>query len=289
MKQFFYRIFCGFFLCFAVLAPGVSGSVMAVMMGIYEDLLAIVVNPFKNFKKNLSWLIPLGIGSAVSALLFFIVFNQLFNTYPLATILLFLGLVAGNLPAVFNDAKSNGFKGKYFIPMVLAFLLALGLGVLQISPAAPDALWYLAICGVIAGVASMVPGISISMTLMLFGVYDRLMAAAKGSIDEALVFVGLRTGEGGFSFIIAAGVTTLCFLAGMFTFSRLTKSVLERHRATAYWTIFAFMCGSLGAIVLKLPLDDPNFSFWQMFLSLPLGIGISLAFVLLGKRMHRGA
>jgi uncharacterized membrane protein len=292
MKQFFYRVFCGFFLGIAVFAPGVSGSVMAVMMGIYEDLLTIIANPFKNFRKNLAWLIPLGIGAAASLLLFVVAFNKLFNTYPLASYLLFLGLVAGNMPAVFGDARANGFKPVYAVPMVLAFGLAFGLGAMRAygtSSAAPNALWYLALSGAITGVASMVPGISCSMVLILFGIYDKLLAAASGSIDEALVFIGVREGAGGFASIIAAGVTTLCFIAGMVAFSRLTKAVFTRHKSIAYWTVFAFMCGSLGAIVLNLPLGDPNFSLWQAALTLPLGIGIALGFVLLGKKMHGNA
>ncbi|MDR0884243.1 MAG: DUF368 domain-containing protein [Oscillospiraceae bacterium] len=294
MKNFFYRVFCGFFLGLSVLAPGVSGSIMAVMMGIYEDLLTIISNPFKNFKRNLGWIIPLGLGAGLSALLFIALFSQLFDTYPLATYLLFLGLVVGNLPAVFGDAKQNGMKKSYALPMAFAFALALGLGALRAylnasgsDFAAPDALWYLALAGLVGGISSMVPGISISMVLMLLGVYNRLLDAARGSVDEALTFIGVRTGDTAFTNILMAGVTAVCFLAGMIAFSHVTKSVLTRHKAPAYWTVFAFMCGSVGAIAVNLPIHDGNFAWWQAAIALPVGLLIALSFVLIGRRMRK--
>ena len=50
---FFYRMLCGAFLGISIIAPGISGSIMAVMMGIYDELIGIISNPFKNLKKNI--------------------------------------------------------------------------------------------------------------------------------------------------------------------------------------------------------------------------------------------
>jgi len=294
MKKFFYRVFYGFVIGTALIAPGVSGSVMAIMMGIYEDLLDIMANPFKNLKRNLGWVIPMGIGAAVSALVFVIIFSSLFDSYPLASALLLIGLIAGNLPAVFRDAKGNGFKASYAVPMAVGFLLSFGFGALRAwldsrgpeASSAPDALWYMAVCGVTAGIIAIVPGMSISTTLLLFGVYERLLAAARGSIDEALAFVGLSDKAEGFSSIFLMAVTGTCFIAGMIAFSRVIKHILANHKAPAYWTVFSFMCGSVGAIILTLPFDDANFALWQGLLALLLGVGISLLFVVLSKRVR---
>ena len=62
-NNFFYRMLCGAFLGISVIAPGISGSIMAVMMGIYDDLINIISNPFKNFKKNFFFILPMGIGA----------------------------------------------------------------------------------------------------------------------------------------------------------------------------------------------------------------------------------
>lgn len=288
MKQFFYRALCGFLLGIAVLAPGISGSVIAVVMGIYEKLLDIIANPLKDFKRNIGWLVPLGIGAAASFGLFVLFFNSLFERYPLAAGLLFFGLVAGNLPAVIKDARQSPLKPVYLIPMAAGFALALGLGILRLGAgesAAPDALWYFAVCGLVAGVCSMVPGVSISLILILLGVYDRLLSAARGCLDELLGLLGVNGGAQGFSSILLAAVTALSFAVGMVAFSRLTRLLISRCRAPVYWTILAFVCGSLGALLISLPYARFGQEWAQSVCSLVLGVGLALGFVALGRRI----
>ena len=111
MKSFLYRVLCGFCLGISVFAPGISGSIMAIIMGIYDKLLDIVSNPFKNFKKNFVFLLPLGIGAAISLVLFILVFSYLFETYEKAVFMLFIGLIVGNLPMVYKEARKSRFKG----------------------------------------------------------------------------------------------------------------------------------------------------------------------------------
>jgi len=112
-SRFIYRVFCGFFLGLSVFAPGISGSVIAIIMGIYHDLIRIVSNPFKQLKANVLFCMPLAIGAAISAVLFVITFKFLFSTYEKATYLLFVGLIAGNLPVIFAEIKKYEFQKSY--------------------------------------------------------------------------------------------------------------------------------------------------------------------------------
>jgi putative membrane protein len=267
--HFLYRIFCGFFLGISIFAPGVSGSIMAVMMGIYDRLLDVVSHPFKNIRENIRYLFPMGIGGLISLVLFVLAFSYLFETYEKATYLLFVGLIAGNLPVVFRDANTDGFKPRYALGILAAFALAVTLGVFSArAPAAQGAsLVYLGLCGAVAGVASMVPGMSISMTLMLFGVYDYLMRAAK-SVNLPVI-----------------AVTGLCFVCAMVLFSRFTKLIFRRYHHFARFTVFGFMCGALVAIFLRLPPDGEGFHWFVGALMILAGLGISLLFVLLGKKI----
>jgi len=274
MKNFLYRIFCGFFLGISVFAPGVSGSVMAVMMGIYEDLLTIVSNPFKNLKKNIIYLFPMGIGALLSLVLFVLVFSYLFETYEKATYLLFMGLIAGNLPIVFKEATSKkGFKKTYIIGIVIAFIIATTVGILRLNtPETSDvtsfSLIYLGVCGAIAGASSMVPGMSISMILMVLGVYNVLMLAAK-SID-----------------ILVIGVVGVCFVLAMIAVSRLTKFVFDKYASLARFIVFGFMCGSLVNIFINLPKENTNFNWLIGAVMALVGLGISMLFVILGKKLN---
>ena len=129
-KNFFYRMLCGAFLGISVIAPGVSGSIMAVMLGIYDELIVIISNPFKNFKKNFFYLLPMVIGAGISMLLLLQGLRWLFDNYEVPAFLLFISLIAGSVPTVFGEAKRAGIKKIYFIGTVVALAIALTIGLL---------------------------------------------------------------------------------------------------------------------------------------------------------------
>ena len=188
---------CGAFLGISVIAPGVSGSIMAVMLGIYDELITIISNPFKNFKKNVVYLLPMVIGAGASMLLLLKGLRWLFANYEIPAFLLFISLIAGSIPAVFGEAKKAGYKKIYFIGTAIALIFALAIGlmakndVFDINSAeketesagtvseengddaeipygrsASDIAYYCLGSGV-AGMTSMIPGMSVSIMLML--------------------------------------------------------------------------------------------------------------------------
>lgn len=264
---FFYRMLCGFFLGVSVMAPGVSGSIMAVMMGIYGDLIDIISNPFKNFKKNFVYLLPMGIGAVLSLLILVRLLDFLFDRYPLPSYLLFIGLIGGSVPAVFGEANRGPFKKRYIAAAAGAFAFALTVALSAKSGAAvtadPGGIFRLSLCGSVAGVTSMVPGMSVSMVLMMLGVYETLLEAAKN-----------------FDFLTVIPVTA-CFAAGMVLFSRFTKFIFGRYRQLAYFMVLGFMCGSLTGIFPGLPQDAQG---WVTGIaSVSAGLLISSLFRKLGK------
>ncbi len=273
MKSFFYRIFCGFFLGISVFAPGISGSVMAVMMGIYDKLLDIVANPFKNLKKNILYLFPMGIGTVISLISFVIGFSYLFGAYEKATYFLFMGLIAGNIPLVFRDAARDGFKKHYLIGIVVAFGIALAIGIIRsnmpeaVAAAGVVNLPYFGLSSFVAGISAMVPGMSISMILMVFGVYEPILFAAKNFE------------------VLTAAVVAVCFLAGMISFSRIIRFFVRRYHNFCYFMVGGFMCGSLVSIFL-MPKSNDNFNVWIGMAALAAGLGLSLLFVYLSKKLN---
>jgi len=279
VKNFFFRIFCGFFLGLSVFAPGFSGSVLAIILGIYQDLVRIVSNPFKRLKQNILFCLPLGIGAAISAVLFVFAFKFLFETYEKATFLLMVGLITGNLPEIFTQVRKCGFKKRYLIGGACAFAAALALGILavdmgQAAEGMTAGLPILAISGLAGGAVAFMPGMSVTMTLIIFGVYGQLLFAAES-------FLRLD-----FTYWLPFGLFGLCALAGLVLASRGIKFVFEKHPGLANSMVFGFMAGSLiGILVQSLRLHDPSFSWLLGGVMLAAGLGVSMLFVLLGRRM----
>lgn len=267
-NNFFYRMLCGVFLGIAVIAPGVSGSVMAVMMGIYDELITIISNPLKNFKKNFIFLFPMGIGGVVSIVSLIQVLKFMFETYPIPSFLLFFGLIGGSLPTIFKEANENGFHKKYLVGIIAAFIFAAGIGLIArskmtLNSGLNDSI-YLPLSGGIAGMMSMVPGMSISMVLMTLGVYSKLLHAAAGFQLMTIAPVGI------------------CFVLGMFLFSKITKFVFDKYHNFAYFMVFGFVLGTLIGIFPGLPTDLLN---WILSLiTISLGFYISTLFQKLGVK-----
>ena len=275
MKNFLYRILCGFCLGISVFAPGISGSVMAIILGIYDRLLEIASNPFKNLKKNIKFLFPMGIGAVISFVLFVVLFSYLFETYEKATYMLFIGLIAGNIPVVYKEAKTVTFKKRYLVGLVLTAVFACAMGILgetteAIQSAAQNhGLWYMGLAGGAAGFASLIPGMSVSMILIVMNVYEALIETVK-ALD-----------------IVTVGVVGVCFVVAMGLSSRLIRYVFDRFKGLANYMVIGFLIGSIGGIGYSV--FASGFGLMDAVVGvimLAVGLGISLLFVHLGNKLE---
>jgi putative membrane protein len=225
------------------------------MMGIYDELIAIAANPFRNIRNNILYLIPMGIGAAVSGVLFVLGFKYLFDNYPTPTFFLFVALIVGMFPSLYKKTRTGDFKPKYGLAFGIAIILSLGLALMnqlfddgsllnqlaslkvpESALNAPDPAWYfLCICGLIAGMVSIIPGMSVSIVLMVLGIYTYLMTAAS-ELNFAVI-----------------GLVGVSFLVGMVLFSKVVKYVFDHYAATGFYAVFGFMVGSVFGILPALP------------------------------------
>jgi len=283
-RKFFYRVFCGFFLGLSIFAPGFSGSIVAITLGIYQDLVRILSNPFKGLKKNILYCLPLAIGGAVSAVVFVLAFKFLVETYEKATYLLFVGLIAGNLPEIFKQIKKCGFKWRYLAGGAGAFAAALAFGIFSIGNFALGAragwssgLPWLAFSGLAGGAALLVPGMSASMILILMGVYGQLLLGAES-------FLRLD-----FAWLLPFALFCLCAAAGLALAARGIKAVFEKAPGFANSMVLGFVAGSLlGVLIQSLRMEDPRFTWLQGGIMLAAGLGVCVLFVVLGRVMDKG-
>ena len=160
----------------ANIIPGVSGGTMAVSMGIYDRMIHCVTHLFKEFKESMKFLIPifLGIGIALVGLSFII--EPAFAYFPLQTNCLFIGLIVGGLPAVWQKVKGKGIKISYIVPFVLFFAVVVGMAAIgEKEGTAADlsfSVWSvikLFAVGIIASATMVIPGVSGSMMMLLLG------------------------------------------------------------------------------------------------------------------------
>lgn len=91
----------------ATLVPGVSGGTMAIILGVYDDMIHAVSSFFKDIKKNTVFLMTLGIGGVIGLGAFskLIEYSLIHFHYPI--IYLFLGIIIGGIPVLIKKVEGN--------------------------------------------------------------------------------------------------------------------------------------------------------------------------------------
>lgn len=112
--------------------PGVSGGTMLVAFGCFDKVCGALSLNFKEIKKNLKFLIFFAIGAAAGVLGFSYIISYLFDNFPTATYLFFIGLIGGSVPLIYRNATCREkLRPVCIIPFVLALAMVVGLTVLE--------------------------------------------------------------------------------------------------------------------------------------------------------------
>ena len=237
----------------ANIIPGVSGGTMVVSMGIYDRLIHSLTHLFKEFKESMKFLIPifLGIGIALVGLSFII--EPAFAYFPLQTNCLFIGLIVGGLPAVWQKVKGKGIKISYIVPFVLFFAVVVGMAAIgEKEGTAADlsfSVWSvirLFAVGIIASATMVIPGVSGSMMMLLLGYYNPIVAAIKNFVTALAAFdmAGILEGCG---ILVPMG---LGIVVGIFAIAKVIEIIFEKFPIQAFWAIIGLIVASPIAIFL---------------------------------------
>jgi len=213
----------------AAITPGLSGGALAAAMGIYEPIIRALSSLPRNFGQSIAFLAPLACGALVGVLTFSGVMEWLMIIAPNQVTLLFLGLVAGSLPALLREANSGGFRLRYLLASLGALMVMYQGAELLAWPRALNGNFgslHYAYFGFIYAIGSIIPGISSSFVLIYIGAYDDLLRAIATANAAVLIPAAL-----GF------GLAALLLL-------RAVERVFARYRGLAYYSIIGFLLGS---------------------------------------------
>lgn len=230
--DWFIRLAKGIIVGIGFILPGLSGGVLAVILGIYDRLIRFLSDLKKQFIENILYFIPVIIGGAIGIVLFSILVEKAFGVYAAEFICLFIGFVAGTFPSLYKTAGKEGRSWRDMLILLLstAFIFILMIyGGRQFTEVSPNLLIW-AGSGALIGLGVIVPGMSPSNFLIYFGLYDKMATGIK-DFDFAVI-IPLLVG-----FI-------LCVLA----FAKLAAYLFKRYYSEMYHFILGMVIGSSLAI-----------------------------------------
>ena len=260
IKELIINFINGFCMALADSVPGVSGGTVAFILGFYDNFISALDDIFRGNleakKKAFIYLIKIGIGWAIGFVLAASILANLFNTKIYEMSSLFLGFIIFAIPLIIKEEKDS-FKGKYknIIFTILGIALVVGIALfsnnanldINLQNLNIGTIAYVFVVAMLAISAMILPGISGSTILLIFGIYIPIMNSIKA-------FMHLDFSV--FPILITFGVG---ILAGVMIFARIARKCLEKHRSPTVYAILGLMIGSIYSIVLgPTTLDVPK-------------------------------
>ena len=246
--------------------PGISGGVLCVALGVYRPLMALLVHPIRELKKQFWFFLPLLIGFAVGVLALSKLVALLFGASAVPAVWLFIGLIAGTMPSLWRESGREGRSagswvalGVAFAIMLTALLLLKRGGTMQLAPS----FWLWLLCGVLWGIGFIAPGMSPSSLFIFMGVYAP-MSEGIAALD--------------FSILLPMGLGLVACVLGL---SRGINWLLKHAYSL---TMHAILGVSIASTVVIIPFGAPG--GWQNVLVYALCFLGGLAVALWMDRMN---
>lgn len=245
VKEFFKNAGLGAGIGIAMIIPGVSGGTIAVLFNVYDKLIGAISDLRKDFKNSFFYLLPIVIGALVGIAAMFLPLKYAIKYAPMPTILLFAGLMVGSFPKLFKDTYKNGFKWTDIFAVVLPVAFVVGicfipeLGQADLGTEMP--VWgyfVLILIGAVASCALVVPGVSGSLLLLIFGYYQPVLDTVSALLTSF-----------GHSVLVLA-LFAVGLIVGFFTIAKLMKFLMKKFPRGTGWAILGFVFGSIPAIFL---------------------------------------
>lgn len=251
MKEKLILFIKGIVLGVAFVIPGVSGGTLAVLLGIYEELIEAASNFYKNmvnFKKYFMYLLPIGLGIIFSVAVFAKLIKFGLEKSPIITILIFLGMIIGGIPALVRNVKGTKINLKDMTLMLVGLIIVISMLIFHKSNSnvvltnmSITGYITLFLVGAIAAVTMVVPGISGSFTLMLIGYYEPIL----NLVNDITSFKNLGPN------LILIFIFILGVFIGIIFISKIIEWCLKHYKRETYYAIIGFVLSSIISVIYE--------------------------------------
>ena len=231
MKRFFYGLIIGI----GKIIPGVSGSVIAISLGIYEQAINSINDFFKDIKKNINYLLPLGLGILISIIISSKIVIKLLNNYYLPTILFFIGLILGGIQDICKQTSKRDIHLTIIsFTLILIVSLLSSNNEIKFNNYIYEFIFYIFI-GFIDAMCMIIPGISGTAILMMIGCYKTLIEMLSNLTHINQILVSLK--------IILPFIIGL--IIGIILTIKIVDYLFKNYKIKTYNIILGFLLSSI--------------------------------------------
>ncbi|WP_024521579.1 DUF368 domain-containing protein [Lactiplantibacillus plantarum] len=267
---FWKRFFKGVVIALGFILPGVSGGVLAAILGIYERLLGFMAHFRRNFKRDFWYFVPVGLGGIVGIALLSAPLEYLLAHAQVIVLWGFAGAIIGTLPALMKTATSRAprdwldgvwFFGTFIISAGLLYFMSELFGTL------PANFGGFIVAGAMIALGVLVPGLSPSNLLLILGLFTPMLTGFK-RLDIVGVYLPIAIGG----------------ILAMALFSKLMDHLLVKFHSRVYHFILGIVLASTMLILIPNPYAAESISYAHatlstyLFSAIALAVGIALGY-----------
>ena len=246
------NILKGFIVGASMLVPGFSGGTMAMILGIYDKLIAALSgilsvskneNYFIKNKSNFLTIILFSIGALLGMIIVAKPLSALIEKFFTVSCFFFMGAALGGFNTVYNKTKRYKFNFMSMIYIILGAALVYLISMIpegffgdsENNRSKSFTYFILALAGFISAIALILPGISVSYMFLLLGIYQETINAIQNFYIPYLIplFLGL--------------------ILGIILTTKILEYWMEHYVKSSYLIISGFVLGSIMQVFPGLP------------------------------------
>ncbi len=256
--------------------PGISGSMIAAILNIYQDLITALNNFTRHPIKSIIQVWQYIVGVFVGLGLGFLFISSFLDVAPIPLTLLFIGFILGAIPGLKKEIKTEKYHWHHFFTMIIAMVVMVGFLFIQEQTAVVGSWTYLIIVffiGMITAISIIIPGLSGATMLMALGYYQTLLKLGDDIIRDfsTLNFTAIS------SQLPMLGLLVLGIIIGLLFMGKVMYQLLKHYKVHFYFAVLGIVLISPFNILFTLQSNTTGNVFqssWYMWV-----IGIVLFFI----------
>ena len=241
------RMLKGMIIALGFILPGVSGGVLAAILGIYERMIRFLAHIKENFVENVLYFTPVAIGMILGIAAFSYPVNLLLDNYKVIVLWGFAGAIIGTIPSLIKESVKESDRDRadtvtFWLSFILSgiFLYSLN-GMVGTLPA--NFLSFV-LAGALIALGILIPGLSPSNLLLILGLYTPMLTGFK-RLDLFGTFLPIGIG-GALALIL---------------FSKAMDYILKHYHSRVYHFIIGIVLSSTLLIVLPQSGNSESISY----------------------------
>lgn len=241
------RMLKGMIIALGFILPGVSGGVLAAILGIYERMIRFLAHIKENFVENVLYFTPVAIGMILGIAAFSYPVNLLLDNYKVIVLWGFAGAIIGTIPSLIKESVKESDRDRadtvtFWLSFILSgvFLYSLN-GMVGTLPA--NFLSFV-LAGTLIALGILIPGLSPSNLLLILGLYTPMLTGFK-RLDLFGTFLPIGIG-GALALIL---------------FSKAMDYILKQYHSRVYHFIIGIVLSSTLLIVLPQSGNSESISY----------------------------